>query len=513
MWIESVPTDKSASALLDEMAADEWGRVAASCYDTGRLVAMAPWLAGHDGRIDYLCRQQQSDGSWGGQDGYELVPTLSVTTALFTELNRARARGQRKRLARAALRGVAALEQRLDHGLRVPDTLGVELIVPALLDDLRQLLADAAGDPYLVDLRSNAGSSLRLPHDLDRSPLEQLRRDLAGRVLPQRAWTCLEIFGSAAVAAPSVRPALGAVACSPAATAAWLGGASGDPRALQYLHALQERHGGPVPVITPITYFEAAWVLNALARGGLTPRVPAALLERLAGGLSAQGAPAAPGLPTDCANTAAVLAALMRQGRLHRPDCLLGFRADGYFTCFVDERDASVSANALALEALALYLTHRPDDWYRFGPAADATAEWLLDQQHPDGSWWDTWHASPYSATAACMMALLLHQPAWAWVAIDKAVAWVCDTQRPDGSWGRWQGTVEETSYAVQILAKAARYERAEAAVARGCAFLANPPPLADHPPLWHGKDLCLPLMVVRALRLSALRLGELAAR
>jgi halimadienyl-diphosphate synthase len=508
MWPDSVPTDQTATALLDEIAADEWGKVAASCYDTGRLVALAPWLAGHEARIDYLCRQQLSDGSWGGQEGYELVPTLSVTAAFLTELNRGVARGQRKRLARAALRGFSALQRLLGQGVTVPDTVGVELIVPALLDELRELLATAAGDPFLVDLAADADSSLQLPSGFDRTMLERARRGLAVRELPRRVWTCLEIFGPAAVAAPSVRPSMGAVGCSPAATAAWLGGASGDPAALKFLDMLQARHGGPVPGITPITYFETAWVLNTLASGGFHPRVPVVLLDRLEAGLSAEGAPAAPGLPADGADTALVLAALLRQGRIRPPDSLLGFQSDGYFKCFPDERNASVATNARALETLALYLTHRPDHWRRFGPAAATTAEWLLDHQRPDGSWWDKWHASPYGATAACVLALLVHHPAWARVAIDTAVAWVCDTQRPDGSWGRWHGTVEETSYAVQILAKAAGHERAAAALAGGCAFLTDPPPLAAHPPLWHGKDLALPLAVIKALRASALRLG-----
>jgi halimadienyl-diphosphate synthase len=508
MWTDSTSTDRSASALLEEIAGDEWGKVAPSPYDTGRLVALAPWLAGHAARVDYLCREQRADGSWGGQDGYELVPTLSVTAAFLTELTRDVPRGQRKRLARAVLRGFSALQLRLGEGVRVPDTIGVELVVPALLDELSQLLITAAGDPFLVDLTADAGRSLDLPPGFDRALIDRARIGLTERRLPQRAWACLEVFGPAAVAAPSVRPAMGAVGCSPAATAAWLGGASGDPEARLFLDTLQERHGGPVPVITPVTYFETAWVLNAFACAGMTPQVPDTLLYRLEHGLTPDGAPAGPGLPADASDSAAVLAALMRQGRIRRPDCLLGFQSDGYFKCFLDERNASVATNARVLEALAIYLTYRPDDWSRFGPAAATTAEWLLDHQHTDGSWWDKWHASPYSSTAACVLALLLHHPASARIAIDNAVAWVCDTQRPDGSWGRWRGTVEETAYAVQILAKAARNERAAAAVIHACAFLASPPPLAEHPPLWHGKDLCLPQMVVVALRASALRLG-----
>lgn len=506
------PANRTASTLLHGVAADEWGAVAAGVYDTGRLVVLAPWLAGHQARVDHLCHVQQADGSWGGRDGYQLVPTLSAITALLTELTRGVPRGRRKRLARAATRGLSALQQLHTQGTSIPDTVGVELVVPALLDELQRLLAGAAGDPFLVDLPPDAGSSLRLPAGFNRQVLDGARdRFAATRLLPQRLWTCLEVLGPAAVAAPGVRPAMGAVGCSPSATAAWLGGASGDPQALAFLHGLQERNGGPVPGVTPITYFEAAWVLNSLASGGLNPTVPAAVLNRLEAGLTADGAPAAPGLPPDGEDTAAVLAALMRHGRVRAPDSLLAFHSDGYFTRYADERDASVSANARALETLSLYLTHRPDHWNRFGPVAATTADWVLDQQRPDGSWWDRWHASPYCATAACVLALLLHNPAWARVAIDKAVAWVCDTQRPDGSWGRWQGTVEETAYAVQVLTKAARHDGARAALSHAGTFLADPPPLIEHPPLWHGKDLFTPLTVVQALHLAATGLATRA--
>lgn len=510
MWTDRESTNSTVSGLLAELAGDEWGQVTVACYDTGRLVELAPWLAGHDARIDFLCRRQGPDGSWGGRDGYELVPTMSATAALLTELNRDITRGQRKRLARTVLRGLSALHRILGQGVAVPETTGVELIVPALLRDLRALVAGVAGDPFLVDLPQDAASALRLPPGFDWRPLEQARSRFAARELPQRMWACLEVFGSAAVAAPSIRPAMGAVGCSPAATAAWLGGASGDREALAFLHTLQERHGGPVPGFTPITYLEAARVLNHLAAGRLTPAVPASLLDRLESGLTARGAPAAPGLPPDGENTAAVLTALARHGRVHPPDSLLGFHADGYFRCFPDERTASVSTNAWALEALALHLTHRPDHRARFGAVAATTAGWLLDQQRPDGSWWDSGHASPYYATAACVLALLLHDAAWARVAIDKAVAWVCDTQQADGSWGRWQGTVEETAYAVLLLAKAARHDHAVTATIRGCDFLADPVPLTEPVPLWHAKDLYAPVAVIRALRIAAMRLGAL---
>jgi halimadienyl-diphosphate synthase len=483
----------AAQRLVAEVAADPMGQVAPSVYDTGRLVALAPWLAGHRARVEFLCRHQRRDGAWSGPDGYAVVPTLSVTAALLAELDR----HPDAAVASAARRGLYALRQWLvpPHRTGIPDTIGVELILPALVDELRGL------GPQ------DAVTALRLPPGFDRRSLDGARAAFATRTLPRRAWACLEVLGPAAVAAPSVRPAMGAVGCSAAATAAWLGGTGGDRAALAFLEALQARAGGPVPGVTPITYFEPAWVLNSFAIGRLTPVVPPELLDRLERGLTDEGAPAAPGLPADSDDTAAVLSVLLRHGRVRAPDCLLGYRADGYFRCFIDERNPSVSANARVLETLALYLAHRPSQRTRFAAPAAMVAAWLRDRQQPDGSWSDKWHASPYYATTSCVLALLRHDPAGNRTAIDRAVQWVRETQRPDGSWGCWHGTIEETAYAVQLLVAAGD----QSAVGAGRAYLEQP--AGDPAPLWHAKDLYAPLAVIRAARLAALNLAASVAR
>jgi hypothetical protein len=531
------PDDETTAAdqLLTEVATDPWGTVAVSLYDTARLVALAPWLAGHQARIDFLCRRQGADGGWGGPDGYGLVPTLSATTALLTELRRRPGPAGSPRLVRAAAAGRRALRRWLhpDAQPAVPDTIGVELIVPALVEELTALTTPAgpaapepaapprpavptrpARPPVASVPAEVAAPPVRLPAGFDPDLLARARARFAAGAAPPKSWACLEVFGPAAAGAPFVRPAGGSVGCSPAATAAWLGGAHRHPEAVGFLDRLQARGGGPVPAVTPITYFEAAWVLNQLALAGLTRRVPLAVLDRLDAALTDAGAPAAAGLPADADDTAAVLAALLRHGRLRRPDPLLPYRTDGYFTCFPDERSPSVSTNAHVLETLALYLARRPTEHPRFaGPAATA-ADWLLGQQRSDGSWWDKWHASPYYATACCVVALALHGGRGARPALTRAVSWVRATQRPDGSWGRWQGTVEETAYGVQVLAFAGPAgadpdpTASAAAAARAHRFLADPPPLAEHPPLWHAKDLYTPVAVVRAARLAALRLA-----
>jgi squalene-hopene cyclase-like protein/prenyltransferase/squalene oxidase-like repeat protein len=497
----------AAGRLVAEVAADPVGKVTASVYDCGRLVALAPWLAGHRARREFLCRSQRPDRGWGGPGGYALVPTLSATAALLAELARPVEPQARHRLVRAATGGLQALHRLLDPdpAPEIPDTVASELVVPALVQEVNRLAAAASGLP------DGLARPLRAPAGFDPRALDRARERCATGQLPPAMTYCLEALGTAAAGAPAVRPVLGTVGCSPAATAAWAGGPDGPRESLAYLETVQARGGGPVPVVTPIRYFEPAWVLNSLGAAGLAMTAPAALaslLDRLEQGLTSAGAPVAPGLPPDADDTGAVLSALLRHGRVRAPHSLLGYQADGYFRCYHSERDPSLSTNAHVLEALALYLRKRPGDRARFGPAAEVAAGWLLAQQRPDGSWWDKWHASPYYATACTAAALALHGGPGTAPAMARAAAWVMETQRPDGSWGRWQGSVEETSYAVQVLARAAP-AIADQAIRRARAYLADPPSSTVDPPLWHGKDLYTPVRVVRAARLAALQVAS----
>jgi short subunit dehydrogenase-like uncharacterized protein len=138
----------------------------------------------------------------------------------------------------------------------------------------------------------------------------------------------------------------------------------------------------------------------------------------------------------------------------------------------------------------------------------------LRGHQRDDGSWFDRWHASPYYATVCCALALDRFGGADARPAVFAAVRWLLATQRDDGSWGRWQGTTEETAYALLVLRltrSAPEDPRAEA-VARGYAYLA--PRAAegagehDAVRLWHDKDLYRPTAIVRAAVLAALHLA-----
>jgi len=514
--VDQVSFTGAAQSLLHEVLRDEWGQVSLSVYETARLVALAPWLDGHSTRLEFLCRQQSPDGSWGSPDGYAFVPTLSATEALLASLRRPSDAGaiNRQQVVLAAARGLHALKCWLDDSaFSVPDTIAVEIIAPGLIAQINDHLAHLATQPLLDPDDGWPRTTLLLPADIQPVPLAAIRAALGRKdVHSMKLWASLEAFHGGSEPMPFIRPEAGAVGCSPAATAVWLGGSPEDDQdARVYLQRLQARGGGPVPGVTPITFFERAWILNSLAPTGLAYTVPEPLLDSLEAGIGEYGVPAAPGLPPDADDTAGVLYALALHGRPHRPDSLMHYRGDGYFTCFPSERTPSTSTNAHVLEAFGAHLVRGPGDRRRFGPAAEMVATWLLEHQRQDGSWYDKWHASAYYATACCVLALTTFEPERSAQAVAAAVDWVLATQRADGSWGRWTGTAEETAYAVQILLRAdipARSHAVARAAAAGCWFLTASDGPTEYPGLWHAKDLYAPTAVIRGARLAALALG-----
>ncbi|MEV0005719.1 prenyltransferase/squalene oxidase repeat-containing protein [Micromonospora sp. NPDC050980] len=498
MNLTAQPATRTAPAreLVDLLAHDPAGQTSPSVYETGRLVALAPWLPGHDTRLAWLLDRQRPDGGWGGPGGYALVPTVSAVEALLAALHRD---GPAATVVAAARRGLAFLTAALGAD-PPPDLPATDLIVPALLAAVDRHLGGPAGPPPGLAGWADR-PRLPLPAGLDPTRLTRVRAMLAaGRPVPEKLAHALEVTGELACRAAGVTPsASGSVGASPAATAAWLGRPEPGP-ALDYLSAVAR--SGPVPCASPITVFERAWVLAVLIRAGVPVRVPEPVLAELRAAVGASGVATAPGLPADADTTAVVLYVLARLGRPLGVGPLAGYDTGRHFCTWPGEDGTSLTTNAHVLDALGEHPS-RPG----VTAARRRVTEWLVTRQEPDGRWDDRWHASAYYATYAVLLALADHAPdGAARAAVERGVGWLLDTQRPDGSWGRWHGTAEETAYAVLALARAGRAgdARIAAALVRGRARLSDLDGRDGGPALWHDKDLYRPTLIVRAVVLAA---------
>lgn len=497
--VTAAPVDVAAAAreLVAGLRLDPWGQVSPSVYETGRVVALAPWLDGHRQRIDYLLASQRADGGWGGPDGYALVPTLSATDALLA------AAGEGGAVQAAAERGLSVLGGWFRGGPLLPDTPAIELIVPALLESINGRLAGSGRD--------------RLPPfaPIDGAALAGVRAVLAmGRAAPEKLLHAWEVVGPLAGRTAAVPDGLGLVGASPAATAARLRDRDGSSPARRYLEEVARHHGGPVPCAAPITVFERAWALSWLAEAGIPLTVPTPLIVELSASVGPAGTPAAPGLPQDADTTSVALSALIQLGVHREPVSLWAYETESHFCTWRGEDGESVSVNAHVLEAFGHYLAGRPDHPGRYTAAVERLTGWLVARQGSDGSWADRWHASPFYATACCALALDRFGvgPA-ARAAVEKAVEWAAATQRPDGSWGLWQGTDEETAYATRILLTRPDGLSAQA-VARSYPLLLHSirtgsVDTSGDPPMWHDKDLYSPKVIIRAAVLAALHQAQ----
>lgn len=498
----SVPPHGNIEALVEQLVADvladPTGGLEPSVYETARLVTLVPWLDGHQERIRFLLSRQHEDGSWGGPDGYSFVPTLSATEALLAACGQVHLPNPlRQEAHQAADRGLDATDRMLaeSHRTRVPNTVVAMMIVPALISDIN----------------ARQERRLPLPHGMDNTRLDELRRDgwrnpLAGHYL--------EIVGPIAAKADHLQPVDGIIGCSAAATAAWLGAEEPGPAyapSVEFLRRAQARQGGPVPAMTSVAYYERAWILGNLATAGVALDLLSPLAAELPPDTARTGAPTAPGFAYEAETSAIVLTAFAQLGPAQEPAYLWQYDAGTHFRSTIPEFTPSTSTNAHVMGALGSYLGVGPEDGERYADAIERIALWLRDQQQEDGTWIDKWHASPYFSTMRCAVALYEHAGPAHRPTVNRAIGWILGNQHGDGSFGRWGGTVEETAYAVRTLLRTTvpGDTRAEGAAQRGYTFLLEHLKDTDHPALWIGKELYAPVHMVRGAVIGALQLAR----
>jgi halimadienyl-diphosphate synthase len=481
----------SLRQLLQEIGP---GRMMNTAYDTAWVARLAE-LDEPIGEqaLEWLRANQLSDGGWGSASSLYYHDRLICTLAAMTALAKSGRAQDRIRWQRATL----ALEQAC-KGLNVDTsgaTIGFEMIVPTLMAEAEAMgLIERQDDHILGRLAKYRNAKLA---------------SLPGGMINRR----VTVSFSAEMVGPDGLKLLdvehlqeenGSVAYSPAATAYYaLYVQHQDPAALRYLR--QVTVDGGAPNVSPFDVFEQAWTLWNLSLSDALDDELIALCQPHLDFLEQAWQPgrgasfSARYAPKDGDDTSMAFEALLRFGRSVDRDAILSYEQNDHFVCYHREADPSTSVNVHVLGALrqaGLDAQH---------PAIRKIARFLQRTQTLQLFWFDKWHVSPYYPTAHAVIACAGYSEEL----VRDAVYWIAETQNPNGSWGYYMPTAEETAYCLQALAIWKQHcgPVPDTVLKRGVSWLSEhiEPP---YPPLWIGKCLYCPKLVVRSSILSALAMA-----
>lgn len=476
--------------LMKEMGL---GRMIPTAYDTAwmaKLSEIGEPIGQH--ALEWLRAHQLPDGSWGAQQPYYYHDRVICTLAAMSALSKQRQNQDFVRLRRAATALGSALQ-----GLKIDPaaTIGFELIAPTLWDEAKKTTNSLTQDkngPLKQLIPRRAAKLAALPKGMvDRSVTVAFSSEMAGT------------DGQHLLNAEDLQESNGSVGHSPSATAYFaLNICSQDAEALDYLRMVAPV--GAAPNVAPFDVFEPAWVLWNLM---LTDSIEAhtlALAQPHLDFLETSWEPgegighAAGYTPKDGDDTSLVYEVLSHFDRVVDLDAVLHYEHVYYFRCFELESSPSISTNIHVLGAL------REAGLEKQHPVVQKVIRFLREVRTDETFWFDKWHVSPYYATAHGIIACANYADDL----IDNAVSWVLATQNDNGSWGYYMPSAEETAYCLQSLVTLKRrgYSVPSETLKRGNDWLVNhrKPP---YPPLWIGKCLYCPELVVKSAVLSALML------
>jgi halimadienyl-diphosphate synthase len=477
------------------------GQIGPSPYDIAWM-ARVPAGRGQGPRwpelTDWLLEHQWLDGSWGSIITYyhdRVLCTLAAIIALKQNC-------QNEESSQAIELGERYIWNHL-HFLRQDpiELAGFELLLPTLLKEARAL--DLAIPSHSCGYgRIRAAKLKLLPPDLIYSPSISITFSL-------------EFMGDQVDMdrMHSIQTQNGSIANSPATTAFLVLRAGNNDRALEYLESVRALPWG-IPAFYPFRTYEIAWVLEHLAFGGLPLHslAESSVWETLLSDLAPDGVGIDPTFSIKDGDTTSVtLHVLAQSGQSVDPMILHHFEEKETLTfrTFTFERNASVTTNAHALEALSFLPNYPNRDEVR-----DHVMAMLLADRRYESYWIDKWHASPYYATAHVLIALINNGMEPIVSHCTSSADWLLHTQREDGSWGYFnRGTAEETAYTLLALL---HYHQQVAPVdieilKKGASYLYRETQTKNmiYPEMWISKTLSASDSIIEAAILAALYLYQ----
>lgn len=476
------------------------GRMSNTAYDTAwvaRLGEMDPVLSNR--AMEWICENQLSDGSWGARDIYYYHDRVICTLASMIALTY---RGRRMHDKTQIERGLDALEKittGATQGLASDPngaTVGFEMITPTLVTEAERLgIIKQQGDRILGRMTQMRAKKI-----------EKLRGlKISKYITPAFSSEMAGIDGMAMFDIDNLQEPNGSVGNSPSATAYFsMLLKPNDSSAINYLHQAIHSNGG-VPDFNPIDIFEVSWSLwnlHLIQNLDIDPTLLKTHLDFLENHWDVKSGicTSANGTIKDGDDSALVYDVLARYGRKQDIEAILSYEEAEHFRCFTLESNPSISTNIHILGAL------REAGFEQKHPSVQKVLNFLRSTQFEDGYFLDKWHASPYYSTSHAIIICQGYDNELC----RKAIEWIINNQNADGSWGYYTPTAEETAYAIQSLSiwKRSGNNVPSGIIERGLDWLTqhtNPP----YEPLWIGKALYCPELVVRSAIVSAQALAK----
>jgi halimadienyl-diphosphate synthase len=495
--VHQSPTNTSLNNLIKQLL-QEIGpgyEITTSAYDTAwlaRLVELNEPI-GYEA-LNWLRANQLEDGSWGASEPLYYHDRVICTLSAIITLEKYGDDSDVARIDRALPVFYDYLEK-LDLD-PAGETIAFEMLLPALMAEGKAMgLLPPGGTGQL--------NTMALTRDikLSKAPGRMISRfvtmahsaEMVGR-------TGLHILDI-----DNLQENNGSIGYSPAATAFFaLYVKRQDKKALEYLR--DASINGSMPYVFPIDAFERGWVLWNLA---LLNSLDNEILELCNPHLNflednwqpGVGIPACVDLSfIDADSTSLIKEVLAKFDRSADLNAVLQHEKDEYFRCYGLEANPSISTNIHVLGAL------RAAGLKTDNSSVKKILRFLQKEKNSAGYWLDKWHASPFYPTSHAIITLSGYSNELA----KDAITWILESQNADGSWGFYMPTAEETAYCLQALAiwKQNYGTVPFGVIERGIYWLVNHMDL-PYPPLWIGKSLYSPILVVRSAILGALAVAS----
>ena len=482
--------------LIDEIGPGHMGSTAYDTAWTARLGEIDWSLSSR--ALSWLAAHQLPDGSWGAPAPMYYHDRVICTLAAMIALAYRGRRGQDKLQIEMGKLALERIVSGATQGLQADPngaTVGFEMIAPTLAAEAEKLgIIKRQGDRILGRLSKQRAKKLSFLKDnmISRRVTIAFSAEMAGT------------DGKHMLDIANLQEDNGSVGLSPSATAYFATYIKrGDEPALNYLRTIAKSDGG-MPNVAPFDVFEISGTLWNLS---LIPSLSKnAKLKPYIDFLSNAWQPrrgvgfAAEYSVKDSDDTGLVFDTLLRFNCEKDLASVLLYEEKDYFRCFDLEANPSISANIHVLGALGQAGLDRRNS------SVHKVLNFLNKVRGQSPFWVDKWHSSPYYATAHAIIACA----GFAQELVAESVQWIIESQNKNGSWGTYLSTAEETAYALQALwVWNEKVTKVPKSVFKNGGRWLKEHLDEPYPPLWIGKCLYNPNLVIRSAIISALALTE----